>query len=88
VESIAMGIPVIASDSGGFRETVNDGVTGLLFQTGSVESLAARMVEIATGAAFPSHRLPQDAVEKSRAFYAMSLHAGRVRKVLEEIVVS
>ena len=88
VESIAMGIPVIASDSGGFRETVNDRVSGLLFETGSVDSLAGRMLETATGAAFPSHRLPQDVVEESRACYAMSLHAGRVRKVLEEIVVA
>lgn len=88
VESIAMGIPVIASDSGGFRETVEDGVSGLLFETGSVGSLAERMLAVATGAAFPTHRLSPDVIERSRQSFAMPVHTSRVRKVLEEIAVS
>lgn len=41
VEAQAMGRPVIASDLGGFRETIVDGVTGLLVPVGDVEKLAA-----------------------------------------------
>jgi glycosyltransferase involved in cell wall biosynthesis len=88
VESISMGVPVIASDSGGFRETVTDAVTGLLFETGIVGSLAERMLSVATGAAFPSHRLSPDVVERSRESYCMSLHARRLRQVLEEVVIA
>lgn len=88
LESIAMGVPVIASDSGGFRETVTDGVSGFLFETGIVGSLAERMSSVATGAAFPSHRLSPDVVESSRELYCMSLHARRLRQVLEEVVIS
>ncbi len=36
-----MGRPVIASDLGGFRETIIDGVTGLLFPPGDADSLAS-----------------------------------------------
>ena len=88
VESITMGIPVIASDSGGFRETVDDGVSGLLFETGSVASLAERMLAVATGGAFPSHRLPPEVVAQARDSFGMTLHASRIRRVLEEIAVA
>ncbi len=40
VEAQAMGRPVIASDIGGFRETIVDGVTGLLVPPGDANSLA------------------------------------------------
>ena len=88
LESIAMGVPVIASDSGGFRDTVDNGVSGLLFETGSVGSLAERMLAIATAEVFPSHRLPRDVIERSRESYGMTLHASRLRKVLEEIAAA
>ena len=41
VEAQAMGRPVIASDLGGFRETIVDGVTGLLFPSGDADKLAS-----------------------------------------------
>jgi glycosyltransferase involved in cell wall biosynthesis len=40
VEAQAMGRPVIASDIGGFHETIVDGVTGLLFPPGDAGRLA------------------------------------------------
>jgi len=43
VEAQAMGRPVIASDLGGFRETVVDGVTGLLVPPGDADKLAAAL---------------------------------------------
>jgi glycosyltransferase involved in cell wall biosynthesis len=88
VESIAMGIPVIASDSGGFRDTVDDGVSGLLFETGSVGSLAERMLAVAAGTEFGSHRLPSEVVERARQSHAMTIHTSRLRKVLEEVAVA
>jgi glycosyltransferase involved in cell wall biosynthesis len=41
VEAQAMGLPVIATDIGGFRETVIDGVTGLLVPPGDPDRLAS-----------------------------------------------
>jgi glycosyltransferase involved in cell wall biosynthesis len=44
VEAQAMGRPVIASDLGGFRETIVDGVTGLLVAPGDPAHLAGALV--------------------------------------------
>ncbi|WP_269523426.1 glycosyltransferase family 4 protein [Coraliomargarita parva] len=47
-EAYEHGKPMLASNSGGFRETVQDGRTGLLFEPGSPESLmqAVRTMEL------------------------------------------
>ena len=43
LEAMACGLPVIASRSGGVVEAVVDGETGLLFEPGSADSMAAAM---------------------------------------------
>ncbi|MBX9747276.1 MAG: glycosyltransferase family 4 protein [Hyphomonadaceae bacterium] len=49
VEAQAMGVPVVASDLGGFTETVRDGETGFLVPPGNAAALAAaieRMIDL------------------------------------------
>lgn len=46
IEAMAMGRPVIASDRGGFRETVVDGLTGLLVEP-EPEAFAAGLMRLA-----------------------------------------
>lgn len=43
VEAMACGLPVIASRIGALAELVDDGVSGLLFEPGNVEDLAAKL---------------------------------------------
>ncbi len=43
LESLACGVPVVASDIPGCREVVEDGVTGFVFPSGSDEGLAAAL---------------------------------------------
>ena len=43
LESMAMGVPVIASDIGGLSEAVIDGETGFLFPVGDIEALATAL---------------------------------------------
>ncbi len=43
VEAFACGLPVIASRIGALAELVEDGVTGLLFESGNANDLAAKM---------------------------------------------
>lgn len=45
LEAMAQGKIVIASDVGGHRELIEDGVTGFLFQRGSRDALAAAIVQ-------------------------------------------
>jgi len=42
-EAMSHGVPVIASKIGALEEVVDDGVTGLLFEPGNAEDLAAKM---------------------------------------------
>ncbi len=43
VEAFGCGLPVIASRIGALAELVEDGVTGLLFESGSADDLAAKL---------------------------------------------
>ena len=45
-ESMSHGVPVVASRIGALQETVEDGVTGLLFEPGSAEDLAEKLTEL------------------------------------------
>jgi glycosyltransferase involved in cell wall biosynthesis len=46
LEAMACGKPVVVADSGGLPEMVKDGVTGLVFETGNADALAARTLEL------------------------------------------
>jgi PEP-CTERM/exosortase A-associated glycosyltransferase len=46
LEAMAQQKIVLASDVGGHRELIEDGVTGYLFRAGSVEDLTARIAEV------------------------------------------
>ena len=48
VEAMSAGVPVIAYGRGGARETVQDGVTGLLFEEQSADSLQAAIERFET----------------------------------------
>lgn len=45
---IAYGIPIVASNSGGIVEQLNEYDTGILFETGDEKELAAAMLQLAT----------------------------------------
>ena len=45
-EAMAVGTPVVAADSGGIAEIVEEGITGRLVPTGNVDAFAAAVVEL------------------------------------------
>jgi glycosyltransferase involved in cell wall biosynthesis len=46
LESLCMGVPVLANDVGGTREIVEDGVTGILLPAGQPERIAAGLLRL------------------------------------------
>ncbi len=48
LEAAAVGLPLLASNIPANRGIVNDGVNGLLFETGAIESLRAQMERLLT----------------------------------------
>jgi len=84
-EAIMRGVPVIASRTGGFSETVEDEVSGLLFSNGDEHALTHCLERVALGLAFPSHRLDEDVITRGVQTWSMESHVSIVRGHLEGI---
>jgi glycosyltransferase involved in cell wall biosynthesis len=84
-EAIVRGLPVIASSTGGFAETVEPGVTGLLFPNGDEDALVDRLETIATGRAFDTEALSAEAVDRVRVRHDLARHVDRLRSLFAEV---
>jgi glycosyltransferase involved in cell wall biosynthesis len=80
-EAIVRGVPVVASATGGFAETVEHGTTGLLFPNGDEATLAHSLAEIAAGRAFPSRSIAPGAVAAAAERHSLARHVGRVEEI-------
>lgn len=83
IEFNAVGTTVIAADSPGLRDSVKDGITGLLYPYGNIESLAAKLLMILTD---EKHRLKleQEAMKWAKTF-DWDIAANNFEKLLFEI---
>jgi glycosyltransferase involved in cell wall biosynthesis len=52
LEAMASGLPVVVTDTGGTAELVEDGVNGLIFEWGDVDTLATHLRRLATHRSF------------------------------------
>ena len=84
LEAIVHGVPVVASATGGLAETLEPGVSGLLFPNGDTAALAGRLGEVARGEVFADRRVPQDCVATKLAEHDLDLHARRMRELLRD----
>ena len=85
-EAIVRQVPVIASRTGGFADTVVDGVTGLLVPNGDESALADAMMVVAERRRFSEPMLPADAVAELVQRHDGSRYAARLRDVFTEIL--
>jgi len=67
VEADALGVPCVAYDVAGLRDSVIDGETGLLVESGDVEALAEAIIHVLTNDALRA-RLSEKALAYSRSF--------------------
>jgi glycosyltransferase involved in cell wall biosynthesis len=82
VEAMVRGVPVIASETGGFGENVRHGATGLLFPNGDEEALAGALHKAAVGAVFPEHTLRAEHVRATAELFSVDRHVQLMREIL------
>ncbi len=70
VESMAMGVPVVATRVSGIPELVQDGITGLLVESGDDAAMAAAIRRSMTDAAYRERAIPAAAAFVREAFDA------------------
>jgi glycosyltransferase involved in cell wall biosynthesis len=85
-EAIVRSVPVIASATGGLREIVADGRSGLLFPNGDIDALAGCLRAVATGSATVERVLPPDVVLEVAARHSVRSHVERVEQLCAEVL--
>jgi glycosyltransferase involved in cell wall biosynthesis len=84
VEAAALGVPCVAYDVAGLRDSVRDGVTGLLVESGDVEGLAEALVRVLRDAGL-RRRLGENALKYAKQF-SWDKTADEFMKVLEQVI--
>jgi len=85
-EAVLRGVPVVASATGGFCDTIEDGVSGLLFPNGDEAALGGCLRAIADGEVFPSHVLAPDVVSRVAELRSPARYVDRLHAVFTDIV--
>lgn len=85
LEAIVRGVPVVASAVGGFAETVEDGVSGILVPNGDVAALADGLIAIVNRRHF-ARGIPEEVVRRVSDRHDVLRHVIRMRSIFSEIV--
>jgi len=85
VEAMAAGKPVIAANAGGPREIVADGETGILFEPGSPESLAAALRRLLQDKEL-RQRMGEAGRERVKEHFHARQQVEQVQEVYEEVL--
>jgi glycosyltransferase involved in cell wall biosynthesis len=85
-EAVIRGVPVIASKTGGFAETIEDQVSGLLFPNGDEQALHYALERVATGEVFASRSLDADVVARATCAFSVERHVAELRAHLHQAV--
>jgi glycosyltransferase involved in cell wall biosynthesis len=84
-EAIVRQVPVIASRTGGFAESIADGVTGLLVDNGNIRALSDAMAAVAEGRALP-HPPPPDIVSTVALRHDAGRYTEQLRTLFRELI--
>jgi len=86
VEAQAMGVPVIASNLGGFTETVVEGETGFLVPPGSAQALAAALERMIDEGPAARTAMGQNGRERARALYSTAALQAATLEVYQRVL--
>lgn len=85
LEAIVRGVPVIGSATGGFTETIEPGVTGLLFPNGDETALLECLIDIAESRTFSSHLIPDNVVQRVMEENSLERHMNSICFILSAV---
>jgi glycosyltransferase involved in cell wall biosynthesis len=85
LEAMALGVPVVATDVGGTREAVEDGVTGRLVPPGDAEALAKALGDL-LGDAVLRERLADEARLRVEAQFTVSTMVAKTLAIYERLL--
>ena len=85
IEAIVRDVRVIASELGGFDETIERGTSGLLFPNRDEPALYAHLRAVARREAFPTHSVPAEARRSVADRHDLARHVERVRGIFREL---
>jgi glycosyltransferase involved in cell wall biosynthesis len=86
VEAQAMGVPVIASNLGGFTETVVEGETGYLVPPGAAQALAAALERLIDAGAPARAAMGQNGRNRVRALYSTAALQAATMAVYQRVL--
>jgi glycosyltransferase involved in cell wall biosynthesis len=85
VEAMKQGVPVVGAASGGTIEIIQDGVTGLLYQLGDAEDLAAK-IEILHWDRELLGRMGQEAHRWANSTFSLKKYTADLLRVFREAI--
>lgn len=85
LEAVSRGVPVIASRVGGFAETLEEGVTGILVPNGDVSALSGAIAAVISGRAFQDG-VPDEAARRVIGRHDVGSHIKRMDAILTGVV--
>jgi glycosyltransferase involved in cell wall biosynthesis len=88
LEALVRGVPVIASAGGGFAETVEEGVSGLLFPNGDGEALLRSLESVAQRRVFPTQRIPDEVVRRVSEAHSLGRHVRLLRRICSDVIAA
>jgi glycosyltransferase involved in cell wall biosynthesis len=88
IEAYANGKPVIGSNVGGIPEIINDGITGLLFEMGSVKDLSEKITKAEAINEQDYYRLSTNARKFADEYFSEESHYSSLLSIYEEVIES
>lgn len=84
VEAMACGIPVIASDADGFKEVIEDGVSGIIVPKGDIGAIADAMYSLLAAPA-ERIRLGKNAIDRVGKLYDWDKNVDAMLRIYERV---
>lgn len=85
IEAMAAGVPVVASDIGGLREIIEDGISGILVPPGEPEKIAEAVIKILENDNFKDS-LKENGKRRFETLYTPERYMGSLNAIYNDIL--